>query len=219
MRARWQDRARVAGLALVALAALAAPRPALAVPHPALYAILAGGIAALPNVGAIPPPEVFATVGNTLAVLGKPNGGGFSTSGAVLWPFEDHYAFGLTAFADDMGADIDSLWVPSDPRVLLGVVELAHRWTYGAAWRLDARLAPVLGWTPVASGTWGFARVADDRRGTRTALVGSTGFSLAGGVRHPVLKRSTLGATVRYSRLFNDTAGRYMSAALEWGWR
>jgi hypothetical protein len=218
MRPRRRLRAPAALLGL----ALLVPGVAGAVPQDA-FPLVAGGLVALPlalqGLRAIPRPEFYATTGGTFAVLGKPNEGGLSASAAVLWPFEERFAFGLTMYADDLGADLGPVRDPNDPASVLGTVELAHRMTYGAAWRLDARLAPLRGWTPVASGTWGFARVADDHSGRRFDAVGSAGFSLAGALRRAVTAHATLGPTVRYYRLFNDDAGRYMSVALEWGWR
>jgi hypothetical protein len=49
--------------------------------------------------------------------------------------------------------------------------------------------------------------------------VSSTGFSLAAGVQRRVAGGNSFGAVVRYHRLFNDVTGRYVSGAVEWGWR
>jgi opacity protein-like surface antigen len=186
---------------------------------PALLAALAVLVA--PVAGrAAPRPELYVSAGTTLAVIGPPNdGGGLAAAAAALWPVEDHFAFGLTAFADDLGATFGQLHDPNDPTVVLGTAELSHRSSLGAAWRLDARLEPASGPTLIASGTWGYARVVDDHRGDRVAGVGSTGFGLGAGARYSIFKSNTVGLMIRYQRLFNDRAGRYVSAGVEWGWR
>lgn len=196
--------------------------PALRIPAiptiPALLAALAVLVAPV-AARAVPRPELYASAGTTLAILGQPNDGGLAAAAAALWPVEDHFAFGLTAFADDLGAAVGQLHDPNDATLLLGTAELAHRSSLGAAWRLDARLERSGGPALVASGTWGYARIIDDHRGDRVGAVGSTGFGLGGGARYSIFKSNTLGLMIRYQRFFNDRAGRYASAAVEWGWR
>jgi len=201
------------------------PRPGISeLCAPARFALAAALALAAPAARAAAGPEMLAGAGGTFAVLGEPNEGGLSAALSVLWPvdagFEDpeRVRFGVTGFADDLGTTFGQLVDSAQPTVILGTTEVAHRWAWGVAWRMDASLPGRRGWTPVASGTWGYYHVADDRRGERLAAVESTGFSLAGGVRHAVLKGATMGAMVRYHRLFNDIAGRYASAGLEFGW-
>ena len=179
---------------------------------------------AAPAARAAAGPELLVRAGGTFAVLGDPNEGGLSAALSVLWPvdagFEDptRVRFGVTGFADDLGTGLGPLVDPAQPSVILGTTEIAHRWAWGVAWRMDASLPGRRGWTPVASGTWGYYHVVDDLRGERLAAVESTGFSLGGGVRRPVLKGATMGVMAHYHRLFNDTAGRYASAGVEFGW-
>jgi hypothetical protein len=163
-------------------------------------------------------PDLTGTLGRTLAVTGSPDEGGFSFALGLLWPVEKRLRFGAGFFADDMGSSFGQLTDPNDG-VDLGRVPTTHRETLGLTWRLDAVFAARRGWTPTASGTWGVYRVADDRRGLDAGSIGSTGFSLGGGLRHPLAGRLSLGASVRYHRLFNDRAGRFVSAGVDWGWR
>ncbi len=189
--------------------------------HAALALLVAlASLQASRAAGAVPRPELAASLGDVFGVLGDPNEGGVATALALLWPLErEGLAFGLVAFADDLGAEFGPLRDPGDPTVVIGTAELGHRQSYGAAWRLDYRAAPVRGWTRAASATWGFARIADDRSGLRLRAVGSTGFSLAAGIRRPLLKHAAAGPMIRYQRLFNDRAGRYLSAGVEMIWR
>jgi len=192
----------------------------------AVRAALAAGLTlaapALGRAGIVP--KLLAGTGGTFAVLGHPDRGGFSASLAAMWPVdlqltdEERVSFGLTAFADDLGAELGALRDPTDPTADLGRIETAHRSTWGVAWRADVAVGRVGAWTPVASGTWGGYWITDDHRGKTTAATGSAGWSLAAGARRAILASGTLGAMLRYHRLFNDTAGRYMSAGLEWGW-
>jgi hypothetical protein len=179
---------------------------------------------ALPAASAWARPAIRVESGGTFAVLGDPNQGGLSAALSLLWPVDAGFgdpmpvSFGVTGFADDLGAGLGPLTDPAQPSVVLGTTEVSHRWTWGVAWRMDAGLPARLGWAPVATGTWGFYHVADDHRGKLLAAVESTGFSLGGGLRHAVLKGASMGVMVHYHRLFNDTAGRYASAGVEFGW-
>jgi hypothetical protein len=163
-------------------------------------------------------PELSGAVGRTLAVTGAPAEGGLSFAFAALWPVQERLHFGVGLFADDMGSRLGRLSDPNDGTDL-GVVALDHRSTVGAAWRLDAVLPSLRAWVPYASGSWGIYHVADDHRGSDAGSIGSTGFSLGGGLRHPFAGRLSLGASVRYHRLFNDRTGRFVTAGVDWGWR
>jgi len=163
-------------------------------------------------------PDVAGTAGSTFAVTGTPSGGGGSISLGALWPVEHGLSFGLGLFADDLGEQMGRLTDPKDGSDL-GAVSVRHRWALAGAWRLDARLVERGPWRPYASATWGYYRVRDDVRGVRLGNVGSTGFSLAGGLRWAATPHSAFGGSVRYHRLFNDRAGRYVSAGIDWSWR
>jgi hypothetical protein len=184
--------------ALLVLAALAALAPAPAV---------AGGR-----------PQILGTLGQTFGVLGDVNDGGASLSLAAMWNVEDRLDLGVMLTADDLGTNVVDLLDPNDG-AYLGKTQGLHRAAYGGAWRLDAHLPAVGNWDPFASGTWGWSRLRDDANGNTKEQWGSTGFTLAAGMRHPIKSHATLGGVLRYHRLFNDTAGRFLSFGLEWSWR
>lgn len=166
-------------------------------------------------------PVVRGTVGGTSAILGGVKDGGLSLSLAAQWPLEYRglgFETGFAGFADDFGSELEDLTDPATGGPA-GQAEARHRAAYGAAYRLDALPFTGGAWEPFASGTWGIYRLRDDRLGDTLYEWSSTGWSLAAGVRRALRGRMTLGAEVRYHRMFNDRAGRYASAALEWGWR
>ncbi|HYM81103.1 MAG TPA: hypothetical protein VEY91_06795 [Candidatus Limnocylindria bacterium] len=164
-----------------------------------------------------PAPELVGDFGRTLGVLGAPDEGGFSLALAALWPAHSRARFGVMAFADDLGSRIGRLEDPNDGTDL-GAVETIHRWTYGGGWRIDVGFPGRWGWDPFASGTWGAYRLEDDHRGEVSRALSSIGFSLGAGVVRPVSGRAALGVGVRYHRVFNDVAGRYLSVAAQWRW-
>lgn len=164
-------------------------------------------------------PALIGSAGGTFAVLGTPDAGGASVSLAAMWPVSERLSFGVMLHGDDAGTVVDSLRDASGAGLPYGKIEQAHRAAWGASWRLDATAPPRFGLTPVASATWGVYRIADDARGDELGHVGSTGWSLAGGLRHEFGPHLGLGAYVRYHRLFNDVEGRFMSVGLEGIWR
>jgi hypothetical protein len=184
---------------------------------PALLALL--GIAAPAALAS--PPDWTGSLGGTFAISsagGGPDGRGFDGALAAMWPIANRFDFGATAFGSDMGIEAGRL-ADVHTGEPLGQIDRLHRAVYGAAWRLDARVGAVRGWDPFASATWGFYSVNDELHGTLLHRVSSTGFSLGGGMRRPLGPRLSLGASLRYHRLFNDRVGRYMGAAVDWSWR
>jgi hypothetical protein len=179
----------------------------------ALAALLSAALA--PTASAGPAPRLVATAGGTLGVLGDFDEGGTSLAVGALWPVEGPLAMGIHLGASDLGTRLGRLRDPNDGTDL-GVVALGHRQAYGAAWRLDSELPGRWGWTPYASGTWGYSRVADDVRGEAGPAVSSTTFSLGLGALRPLGRGHSVGASVRYHRLFNDRAGRFVSAGIDW---
>jgi hypothetical protein len=164
-------------------------------------------------------PALVGSVGGTFAVLGKPDAGGASVSLAAMWPVAERLSFGVMLHGDDAGTLVDSLRDESGAGLDYGKIEQSHRAAWGVSWRLDAAARPRFGLTPTASATWGVYRVADDARGKDLGHVGSTGWSLAAGLRRDLAAHFALGAYVRYHRLFNDLEGRFVSAGLEGTWR
>jgi hypothetical protein len=177
----------------------------------------AAWLAAAATVCAAPASLRLAT-GGTFAALGGVDESGASLGVSALWPLEERLEGGAFLFADDLGSLEGRLADPNSGEDL-GAAERAHRAVWGAAWRLDARPLPAAAWEPWVSGTWGFHFVRDDVRGRTTGRMNSTGFSLAVGVRRALRGGAAAAGVVRYHRLFNDRAGRYLSTGVEWSWR
>ncbi|MFI5370112.1 MAG: hypothetical protein ACHQ52_01045 [Candidatus Eisenbacteria bacterium] len=167
-------------------------------------------------------PGLVVDAGKTGAIDGPLTAGGLSLGFAGLWPVDESpwripIRFGVMAYFDDMGGVNKDLYDPTG--AFIGVAEAKHQTVYGGAFRLDWEPSMRWSWRPYGSGTWGYYRVQDSVRGTSLEGVSSTGFSLAAGVQRHVGGHNSIGAVVRYHRLFNDVTGRYVSGAVEWGWR
>lgn len=173
--------------------------------------------------GAWSRPELKLGLGQTLGADSKPAQGGLSVALAPMWRVSDHTRFGVTVFADDIGSELGPLYDPNNS-VSLGTTALAHRWTWGGAWRGDVDVARAGRWTAAASGTWGWWRTEDDLRGANIASASAVGIGLGGEARRQVAPTHALGLVVRWQRLFaqrNSSYRRvqhYASAALEWSW-
>ena len=168
-------------------------------------------------------PEVNLAAGTTLGADSEPAQGGLALALTPMWPISDHVRFGVSVFADDIGSELGQLYDPNN-NTSLGTTELAHRWTWGGAWRGDVDVARTGPWTASASGTWGWWRIEDDLRGSNVAAASAVGVGLGGELRRTIAPSQTLGLIVRWQRLFaqrNSSYRRvqhYASAALEWGW-
>jgi hypothetical protein len=168
-------------------------------------------------------PELNIAAGTTLNADGHPADGGASIAVSPMWAFTDHARFGVSMFADDIGGQVGPLYDPNDG-VDLGLAAFTHRWTWGAAWRGDVDLLHPGRWAATATGTWGWSRTQDDLLGQTFAAASAVGVGLGGEVRRSVAPGQTLGAVVRWQRLFaqrNASYRRethYVTAALEWGW-
>ncbi len=163
-------------------------------------------------------PDWSGSFGRTLAINSRPDGGGFDARLAAMWPVEGRFSIGATAIASDMGLTLGRL-TDVHSGTDLGELARQHRAVYGLAWRLDADVRPVGGWDPFGSATWGFYSVNDELHGNLQGRVAAAGFGLGGGLRRQVGDRGALGASLRYTRMFNDRLGRYMSAGVDWVWR
>jgi len=192
---------------------------------PLAAALLAAAtLAAAPAARAgLAPPLLDFSLGGTFATTGTPGGGGASASLSPMWPAGDRARFGLAIFADDIGTQLASLR-DVNSGAFLGTVATDHRWAFGAGWRGDADVVTRGRWSAAATGTWGYWRVEDDRRGTTFAAAGAVGFTLGAIGRVRLAPAHTLGLALRYHRLFPDRASayvrteRYASASLVWGW-
>ena len=162
------------------------------------------------------PPDLAVALGSTTAVSGDLSTGGFAAWGAAMWPVDELWSFGVEGIVNDAGNHLQEVYSGGTP---LGTVEERHRFAWGGGWRLDARLPGPGRWEPLATVTWDAVRIQDDQRGTVLAAESSSGLGVGLELRRPVLQHSTVGVGVRYHHLFNDTLDRFMTAAVEWGWR
>jgi len=150
--------------------------------------------------------------------------GGWSIRFAALAPLNRRMDVGVELFYDDLASIVAAL--KTDTGELLDAAAFLHRATWGAAYRLDAKLWSLPGhtsWLPpstlVATGTSGMWRVADDVVRQRFAEEDAFGWSLGLGWRFQLPGRIAAGPAFRYCRVFNDRLGRYVTASLDWGWR
>ena len=163
-------------------------------------------------------PALVGAVGGTAAITGGFDQGGASIAVAVLWPVEGlPLRFGVMGHGDDLGTRLAAIRDRHDgsPR---GTVATGHRAVWGASWRLDAGLPVRAGLEPGVSASWGYYWVADDAQGGDVAAASSAGFSLAVDLARQLGPSHAAGIVVRYHRLFNDLAGRYITGAVEWRW-
>ena len=174
--------------------------------------------------GAAARPEIIAGLGGTFATTGTPDGGGLSSSLTMRWPVGERGAFGVRAFADDIGTQQGRLRDPNDGTDL-GTTALTHRWSYGATWRGDYALHRGERWGGGVTGDWGYWRIEDDSRGQLSSAVSAVGFVLGGSLDRTFGATNTGSLVLRYHRIFTDRdvapnlVGRYASAAIEWSWK
>ena len=161
-------------------------------------------------------PELVVDVGRTLAVEAGPAGGGFSLGLSLMWPLEDHFRVGMVVFADGLGEETGRLIGPGG--VDLGPVAAFHRAAQGAALRLEAHLPGKHAIEAHLAATWGFYRVKDDVRGTSLGSDDAAGFGLGVGLLRPFNEHHAAGVALRAQQLSRSSAGRYLTAALEWRW-
>lgn len=175
---------------------------------------------------AIARPELGLMVGRTFAVGSPVEGaydqGGFTFSGSALWPWNNHFRFGATAFASDLGSEVQSVTLADPgggPSKNYGAIDFGHRDSWGASWRVDA-LGPRLGsnFRSYATGSYGYVRFVNDRVGSlkdaHSGVVGSLGL----GIERTLNLHHALGLTAGGTWLSDDFTRRYASAALEWRW-
>lgn len=164
-------------------------------------------------------PDVLVDGGYTFGASGEPGGGGVMAALAGMWPVDDHLSFGVSAYADDIGTDLEQFIETGPPLTLLGTYENNHRFVYGAGWRLDYESTTKKVWRPFATAGWQYARVQDDARGEVRHAQSAASFGIGGGVRRSLLTSNTVGLLLRYNQIADDRVKHYLGAAIEWGWR
>jgi len=198
-------RAHACAFAVAGLAAAAAVAPAHAIERPAL---------------------VFQ-MGHTFAVgsamKGAYDGGGYTTSFGLLWPWEDRFRFGVTLEASDFGSRIEDITLADaggGPSRDYGSVELGHRGSWGGSWRADAVGPGIgLGWRSYATAHYGYVRYRYDRVGHPLGAQSAVGGGLGFGADHAFGTHHSIGVSVAQTWMSEEFTRRFASAALEWRWR
>ncbi len=168
---------------------------------------------------ALPMPQFVASAGHTAAVSGEPSGSGVAIGAAFLWPLDGAFAFGFEGFADDLGTQIGRLRDPNDPSIDLGAVSKGHRWSLGAAWRVEAAMGRGGKWTPYALASFGYYRIQDDQLGRISQASSGTGGSLGFGLRRALKGGNAIGLLVRYHQPIDQRVDHYLTAAADLRWR
>jgi hypothetical protein len=169
-------------------------------------------------------PELGLTAGTTFHVNGEPGSGGVSTSAALLWPFEDRYAFGVVLYADDQGSGMTELFDPNTGQSL-GTVGDLHRWTYGVSWRGEARLTDSRKWRVMWGADFGYARQEADVRGEVTDATSDVLVATGPTLLWKMVGGQTLGLSGAWKHAFvsreesPDRTTDWASLALTWRWQ
>ena len=168
--------------------------------------------------------ELGITAGTTFNVNGEPGSGGVAASVALMWPFEDRYAFGVVMHADDQGSEMTELFDPNTGQSL-GTVGDQHRWTYGVSWRGEARLTDSRKWRFLWGADFGFARQEVDVRGEVQDAVSDVMLATGPTLLWKMVGGQTLGITGAWKHAFvsRDTdpsrTTEWASLALTWRWQ
>jgi hypothetical protein len=168
-------------------------------------------------------PELRIAAGQTLAVTGTPDDGGWALALGLRWPANGHLGFGVTVFADDLGANETRLRDPNDGTDLGAVVE-DHRWTYGAAWTGDWQAWSGADWGLEGRGAFGYWREETDVRGRTQSAASAVGFTLGAALSRRLSGAHGIAAVARYHRVMSardiesSRVDRYATVALEWRW-
>jgi len=168
--------------------------------------------------------ELGLTAGTTLGVNGEPGSGGASASAALLWPFENRFAFGVVMYADDQGSGLTELFDPNTGQSL-GTVGDLHRWTYGIGWRGEARLTDSRKWQVLWGADFGYARQEADVRGEVVDATSDVVFATGPTLLWKMVGGQTLGLSGAWKHAFlsreenPDRTTTWASLALTWRWQ
>jgi hypothetical protein len=168
--------------------------------------------------------DFSGSLGRTFAILGDVREGGEAFQLDALLPMRDSWSIGYAFYAADMGQGTERLLDPNDGTDL-GAVGGPTRFVVGVGWALDVRPwagkanAPGVLRAFSAAGTAGHYRIKVETQGDVLEDDDAFGWSLAGRWHFPVGAHAFLGPSVRYTRVFDDRFGRFMSAGMDWTWR
>ena len=168
--------------------------------------------------------EFSGSLGRTFAITGDIREGGEAFQLDALLPMRDSWSIGYAFYGADMGQGTERLLDPNNGTDL-GAAGGPTRYVYGVGWALDVHpwagrtnAAGVLRWLSVA-GTVGHYRIRVETQGDVLEDDDAFGWALAGRWRLPLGAHAAFGQWVRYTRVFDDRLGRYVSAGLDWTWR
>jgi hypothetical protein len=168
--------------------------------------------------------ELSASLGRTFAILGDLHRGGEAFQIDALLPVRDAWSIGYAFYGADMGQGTERLLDPNNGTDL-GAVGGPTRYVYGVGWALDVHpwaekthTSGALRGLSVA-GTAGHYRIKVEAQGDVLGEDDAFGWALAGRWRLPLGAHGALGQWARYTRVFDDRLGRYVSAGIDWTWR
>ena len=173
---------------------------------------------------AMAPPEIVVAAGSTFAVNGDPGSGGAAAALELAWPFEKRWAFGVAAFAQDLGTGLTPLHDPNTGADL-GTVASLHRWAFGGEWRAAATLRESRRVRWLWGAGFGYGRQERDQRGTVNDAVSAVTASMGPTFVWRSSRGQALGAGVAWRQAFVDREAdpdrptRWVTATLEWRWQ
>ncbi len=190
-------------------------------------AVLAAGLAcAAAPATATELPELAFAAGTSVGVNGTPGSGGAAASLALLWPFENRFAFGGVLYADDLGTGFSDLIDPNTGQPL-GTVASLHRWGFGAGWRTEARIAQseARRWQFVWGADFGYGRQERDQRGEVNDAVSGVLVATGPSFTWKTMGGHSFGGAVAWKHAFvsrdadADRPTDWGTLALEWRWK
>ena len=168
--------------------------------------------------------DASISAGTTFRVNGHPGSGGAAVSLAMLWPFEERWAFGLVGHADDMGTERTELFDPNTGESLGTIGEL-HRWGYGVSWRGEALLKRSSRWQFRWGADFGYMREEADLRGDVVDAVSGVAVATGPTLLWRLTAGHSIGVTGAWKHAFVNTeqdpdrTTDWASLALQWRWQ
>ncbi len=192
---------------------------------PARFAVMALAAVLLSGAGtARAMPELRIAAGSTLGVTGNPGTGGSTVSLGALWPVNEHFAFGVDLFADDLGTGLADLHDPNTG-ASLGRVASTHRSSFGGEWRGEARLRERRRVRLLWGAGFGYGRQEHDQRGEIRDAASGVVASSSATFLYKTGGGHAFGTTLAFRREFvhhasdPDRSTSWATAAIEWRWK
>ncbi len=171
-------------------------------------------------------PELTFSAGTSVGVNGAPGSGGATAALALMWPFENRFAFGGVLYADDLGTGFSDLIDPNTGEPL-GTIASLHRWGFGAGWRTEARIAQseARRWRFVWGADFGYGRQERDQRGAVNDAVSGVLVGTGPTFMWKTMGGHSFGGAVAWKHAFvsrdadADRPTDWGTLALEWRWK